>query len=471
MLNLFNVFILAIMAFFQSLAPLPTYTEGVVGQPVSFNPLKVGTNQIDRDVSSLIFRGLVKYNLKGEIVADLAESWTISPDGREYTFILSPRLFWHDGRRVSADDIIYTVSQTPQLKGLSVDKMDNLTVRFRLKEPLASFLDILTIGVIPAHLASALSDLNPIGNGAFRVLRVKKSDKVDQIILQSRQQRLIFSFYNSGEELMTAARTGEVDGFIAEGETNQVRWRNFNYYQVPVLNRYYALFFNLGNELLKDSELRRSLALSTPKERIAKEVFRETVTVVDGPLDGTFAESNTYRKYLYDNKLDKNYNLSLTLTIPNKEEHRETARLIKESWGRIGVHLNVREVAADKLLPEVIGPKKFEVLLLGQEVARDPDRYTLWHSTQKDLPGLNFTTLKQIRVDRSLEEGRQALPLEDRLTSYEHFQTVIAEEVPAVFLYRPVVTYALKKKIRPTGLDAVFFLKDRFADFASWEFK
>jgi peptide/nickel transport system substrate-binding protein len=320
-------------------------------------------------------------------------------------------------------------------------------------------------------LGNKNSDLTPVGSGVFRVLRVKKTGKIDQVVLQSSQARLIFSFYNNREELLTAARVGEIDGFLEETTPTEIRWSNFSYYQIPLLNRYYALFFNLNNENLKDGEFRRSLSLATPKEKITQEVFKGMAAVVDGPLDGSFAESNTYRKYLYDAKLDKNYNINLTLTIPSKEEHQQLAQIIKESWERIGVHLTVTEVSPDKLLTEVVGPKKFEILLLGQEVTRDPDRYTLWHSTQKDLPGLNFTSFKQVRADRSLEEGRKAQNLEDRLKYYENLQTVVAEEVPAIFLYRPIATYAVKKKFLPTGLEAVFSLKDRFADFESWEFK
>lgn len=466
-----QVFILSLLAFLQSLLPLPTYVEGTVGQPLSFNPVKLSTNQIDRDISDLLFRSLVKYDLKGVLIPDLAESWEISSDGREYTFWLKPNLHWHDGQAITADDILYTVSQMPQLKEIPTDKMGNLTVCFHLKEPLAPFLDILTLGLIPAHMADHNDDLQPVASGDFRVLRVKKTGKVDQIVLQSQTRRLIFSFYNSAEELMAAAKVGEIDGYLSETSVSEEKLVNFNYYQIPVFNRYYALFFNLDKENIKDVELRRSLAQTVPKERLVKEVFAGNATVVDGPLDGSWAESAAYKKYIYDPQLDKNYDLSLTLTIPNKEEHRRTAQIIKESWEKIGVHLNVTEVATEKIRPDIIAPKNFEILLLGQEVSRDSDRYTLWHSTQKDLPGLNFIALKQVRVDRALEEGRKAQSLEERLTHYEHLQTVFAEEVPVIFLYRPIADYAIKKKIDPTGLSAVFFLKDRLADFGSWEFK
>ncbi len=467
--SLLRAIVFSLAAFIRSVLPMPTYTEGVIGQPVTFNPVKVGTNQVDRDISSLVFRGLLHYDEKGVLTGDLAESWTIDTEGREYIFKLKNGLVWQDGAPLTADDILYTVSQYPQLKEIQADKLNQQTVRFQLKEPLAPFLDILTLGVIPAHIGDRLDDLRPVGSSEFRVIKVKKTKIIDEVVLQGKTSRIIFSFYPSKIDLLSSAKLGELDGFLYSGAVAGGDWPNYNLYQLPLKNRYYALFLNLNMETLKDLELRKALAQSTPKELIVKDVFKGAAQVVEGPLDGSEYESETYHRYTYQENLDKNYNLNLTLTVPKKIEHLETAELIKKSWEKIGVHLEIIPVDADKITSSVISEKKFDVLLLGQEVSRDPDRYTLWHSTQKDLPGLNFVGLKQVRIDRSLEDGRKAIDPEVRKNSYIHFQDVFAEEVPAIFLYRPVVTYLVKKKITPVDFSPVFTLSDRFNGFANWK--
>jgi ABC-type transport system substrate-binding protein len=86
-----------------------TYFEGVVGAPEKINPLLCPLNEAERDVCALVFRGLTRLNEAGEVVPDLAESWTISGDGITYTFRLRPNERWEDGYPVTADDVIFTV--------------------------------------------------------------------------------------------------------------------------------------------------------------------------------------------------------------------------------------------------------------------------------------------------------------------------------------------------------------------------
>jgi peptide/nickel transport system substrate-binding protein len=86
-----------------------TYVEGVAGSPQFLSPLLSQYNQIDGLLVSLLFSGLTQLDEQGNVVPDLAESWTASPDGLTYDFRLRPGLFWHDGAPVTAADVLYTV--------------------------------------------------------------------------------------------------------------------------------------------------------------------------------------------------------------------------------------------------------------------------------------------------------------------------------------------------------------------------
>ena len=76
-----------------------TYSEGVVGKPRFINPI-FATSDVDRDLSELVFSGLLKYNEKGEIVLDLAKEYE-TEEGSSFTFKLK-EAFWHDGQPVTA---------------------------------------------------------------------------------------------------------------------------------------------------------------------------------------------------------------------------------------------------------------------------------------------------------------------------------------------------------------------------------
>lgn len=472
MTDIVQIVIISLVALFRSVIPQPVFVEGVVGQPVTFNPIRIGTNRIDRDISSLIFRSLVRYNKDGSFAGDLAETWTISTDYKEYTFQLKKGVYWQDGVPFTADDVIYSVSQYPQLREIPTDKLDNNTVRFRLKEPLAPFLDILTVGIVPFHVGGKLEDLNPIGTGPFRINRIKKAKIIEEVVLQGDDRRFVFRFYEKTKDLITAGLLGEIDSYLLENGVQDKPLPTNNYFTIPIKNRYYGLFINLSNDLLKNKDLRIALSASTPKQQITDEVFGGRVNIINGPEDGNPVESHDYMIYSSKDIPEKKFSGSISLTVPQKDEHIQTAEIIKESWEKIGLQVTINPVEMDKLITEVIAQKKFDVLLLGQEVSRDPDRYTLWHSTQKDLPGLNFTGLTQVRIDRSLEEGRKTSDFKERMTSYQHFQEVFAEEVPAIFLYRPAATYVIKNKIDPrTDFSDVFYLSDRLNNLNQWIIK
>ena len=85
-----------------------TYIEGVAGAPQYINPLLCQLHDEDRDLCSLVFVGLTRFTETGEVVPDLADTWSISDDGITYTFKLRQDIKWDDGAPVTVDDILFT---------------------------------------------------------------------------------------------------------------------------------------------------------------------------------------------------------------------------------------------------------------------------------------------------------------------------------------------------------------------------
>ncbi len=96
---LINVYIF-ISSLLLTVLPAREIREGVILQPISFYPMKA-ENQVEKTISKLLFRGLFKYNIYGELENDLAESYNISSDGLEYTFKLKDNQFWTSGQNSS----------------------------------------------------------------------------------------------------------------------------------------------------------------------------------------------------------------------------------------------------------------------------------------------------------------------------------------------------------------------------------
>src|SRR5215217_3877417 len=101
------------------------FREGVAGDPRFLNPLLCEANAVDQDLCALLYRGLTKINKQGRVVPDLAQDWTIT-DGKIYTFRLREDQFWHDGQRVTADDVIFTVSVLQDPNVLSLPDLTGL---------------------------------------------------------------------------------------------------------------------------------------------------------------------------------------------------------------------------------------------------------------------------------------------------------------------------------------------------------
>ena len=113
------------------LIPSKAFVEGVVGQPASFLPSRA-QSQTDKTISSLIYRGLFRYDNFGTLIPDLAEKWEISNEGLVYTIKIKDGQYWSDEAKITADDLIYTSYKIQNLSGVATDKIDALTVRYTL---------------------------------------------------------------------------------------------------------------------------------------------------------------------------------------------------------------------------------------------------------------------------------------------------------------------------------------------------
>jgi len=281
------------------------YVEGVVGSPLFINPILASSNSVDSDLSRLIFSSLVQYDKEGKLVPDLAENYEVSDDHLIYTFHLRQNVKWHDGETFNADDVIFTVAsiQDVQFKsplnrkfqGVKAEKVDDYTVKFILKEPYASFLNLLTFGILPEHLwyniPPANADLNelnkkPIGTGPWKFdnLKKDKSGVIKSYTLSTFDKyygkkpylsKLTFKFYGDNLSAIEALKNQNVDGigFLPlEYKDELKKHKNIVLHQLRQ-PQYAAIFFNQSkNTLLQVDYIRKALALALDKNKIISSI-------------------------------------------------------------------------------------------------------------------------------------------------------------------------------------------------------
>lgn len=468
-MNILEKIIILAYSFILAVIPTPRYVEGVTGQPQNFLPSQATTSN-DQTISRLLFRSLYKYNINGELVPDLADTVAYSGDGLVYTVKLKPNQKWINGRNINSDDLIYTAFKSPDLSGVGTDKIDDLTIRYTLPNKYAPFQNLLTLGVLPINSLENSDHLFPLTSGDFRIGRIKRSGaRITEVMLVTTNpafdiKKIIFRYYSNQEELVSAAKLGEISAFLADKEE---KLDNFDDHKFPLQGIYYGVFFNLRNPKFQDQLKRQKLVKALPVDKIT---FDKGITV-EGPISRSLFTNKALTFNTYDEKFKEDMSdMPFILTIPDLPNHWDIARRIRQNWREsLGFNIEIRAVDPADFVKRVIEPRNFEAVLYGEEVGRDPDRYVWWHSTQKASPGLNITGFEQVRADRALEEGRNQLDNSARVVHYNEFQKTLLDQAPAIFLYHPYTHYYVNKYIEGEGDKYTFTAYDRFLDFANWK--
>ncbi|HEY4495994.1 MAG TPA: peptide ABC transporter substrate-binding protein [Candidatus Paceibacterota bacterium] len=499
--------------------------EGEVGSVGMINPL-LAISDADRDLTAVIYSGLLKSTPLGALVGDLAKDWVVSEDGLQYTFTLKNDIFFHDGAPLTVDDVLFTIqkAQDPSLKspkranweGVTAEKIGVNQIKFTLKQPYSSFLENATLGILPKHLWKdidseqfSFSQYNvvPIGSGPFEVSAVKKNSGGLPTAYELKSfkkyalgrpllNKLTFKFFNSEETLLAAFNKGEIESMsaIAPTTAETLKMSNIRVEQTP-LPRIFALFFNQNQvAIFANLEVRKALALTVDRSKIVDEVLGGYGTEIFGPLPPgilpetvtqdnsvatntvAIAESllikNGWKKNnegIFEKKSKKEtLTLAFTITTSSAPELKKTAEILKANWTKIGANVSVIVFDPGELNQTIIRPRKYDALLFGEIIGRDPDLFAFWHSSQRNDPGLNIALYTNIKADKFLEEVRTIADQNERLQKYMAFSEEIKKDVPAIFLYSPDFMYVLPKKIKSFVFGRLTTPSDRFAAIHQW---
>lgn len=294
-----------------------TYIEGSVGDLQPLNPWFTVTNDVNRDIVSLVFSGLLKYNPQTKDIEDDLASYKVSNDGKTYNVTLKPNLFWHDSTEesphpVTADDVVFTFKtvQDPEFpnsllrqnfQGVTVEKISDRVVRFTLAQPYSFFTSNLTLGLLPKKSFEGIPvgmldqtidfGLAPIGAGPYKMKSIVETELSTEVTLERwprtltptfKLDRIVFRIFPDYQTLLSDLRN--LDGIRLVPRTDSgkpavpSRFTAIDY----SLPQYVAVFFNLDRPALLDAKLRLGLQLGTNKQKIAD--VAAPASIVDTPL-------------------------------------------------------------------------------------------------------------------------------------------------------------------------------------------
>lgn len=299
-------------------------SEGIIGTPTLINPVLAVTDA-DKDMVALVYSGLMRKSINGDFIPDLAESFTVSPEGNVYTFTLKDNLTFHDGSKLTASDVVFTINQIQdpliksprktQWEGVTVQEIDPKTVSFTLKQPYVSFLDNATIGILPMNVWKnvgpaefGLSNLNTksIGSGPYFIENIENgTDGVPNVYNLSRFKKFalgkphikkitIKSFSNE-KELFQNLKNGNVDqaGGISPSYAKTINSNSLEKINV-VLPRTFGLFFNQNqNKIFADSFVRSTINTGINRQEIIDEILKGYGSKIYSPIPNSLLNNST----------------------------------------------------------------------------------------------------------------------------------------------------------------------------------
>lgn len=487
------------------LAPVSggTYAEAVKGPIQTLNPL-FATTPAEISATKLIFSSLYKYDTTGNLHGDVATAIS-SKNDQEFTVSLRHDVKWHDGKSLTAKDVVFTVNlmRDPSSRsvvaaswqGIAAELVDEYTVRFLLPASYAAFPHALTFPILPYHLLESVDptslrenaySIKPVGSGPFSFQLLQTVNGVgDRRIVylnanetyyegRPRLDRMQLYAYKDDDTVNQALRTSEVTGAsdISSDVASTVDSNKFKVLTRPVNSGVYAIF-NLSNSLLKDKKIRTALRLATDTHAIRNDLYGQPNSLylpfitrqvtgaskIAEPKSNVSAAIKLLEKEGWKLKdgirTKKNQELRFRLVTRRNVEYEVALKTLISQWSSLGIKIDAEVFDTSdisKSFPgDILQPRNYDILIDELVIGADPDVYAFWHSGGQS----NFSNYGSDVSDDALASAREKSNPALRSAKYLAFARQWLSDIPAIGLYQSNLIYVHTKSTRVIGDDEV----------------
>jgi peptide/nickel transport system substrate-binding protein len=498
------------------------YVEGVAGTWQRVNPLYATTNDVDGDLSQLVFSGLVRVGPDGSISGDLADPPEVSADGKAYTFHIRKQAAWHDGAPVTSADVAFTIAQLedPSFKGdpalaeawngVEVETPDAATVILKLKQASGPFLARnATLGILPEHLLGGLSaqalfeapfNAKPVGSGPYKLDSLDSREAVlnaNERYHLGRPQigTLRVRFFTDYASATRALSAGELNGLMVRDTVTEAQLTELTRakgMKVEQLQRpaYVVLYLNNDQTaFFADEQVRRALSLAIDRKAIVDKVFLGVATPSSSAVaPGIWAYTKEYdttgtdiaeAKKLLEAAGWKPHPTSgilvregaefrFTIRTDNDPVRVAIAGEIAKQLEQLGIRATVASTTFSVLRRDFLQERRYDAAVAGWDQGPDPDPYFGWHSSQQGTAGLNIANFGDVVVDDLIAKGRTSNNPEVRKEAYLQFQEKWNELAPSVVLAYPRYVYVHTDSLKGFVPGVLANPAGRFFDIQKW---
>lgn len=389
----------------------------------------------------------------------LAESCDVSEDGLEYTLKLKDNLKWHDGEQITADDVIFTFdvnANTDNGAGFTnvvfigenqvkAEKIDNLTVKFTLPQPSASYYEVLgKLILIPAHafdgntdIASAEANLTDIGSGPYKLVEFKDGES---LVLEKFEDyygdapqidRITFKVISDPSAQEVAFKNGEINFLTVSSDETAAEMKGTDGVAVHTLRegRVKFLAWNKYCATWENRDAVKAVFMALNQDEIVKGAYGDSMGI---PANSVFSCQNLFYDEsitAYEQNLDEAKKLAedtglagktITLYYNTDRTYMEaTALLIQEQLKAIDVNVDIKGIDANGFFDVVFTDKDdYELYLNEYGTTGDPDNVVagMFDGTW----GNNIDTPQEI-LDLFVK-ARETVDTDERAAIYKELQ-------------------------------------------------
>lgn len=425
-----------------------------------------------REIFFNIFEGLVKADPDGNFIPALAESYEISEDAMTYTFKLREGVLFHNGSKLTAEDVVYTLDRcrgvetgTPLLAAYatieSVTALDDMTVEIKLSQPNVEYLAYLNTAIIPHDYNG--QDTFPIGTGPFKF----KSHAVQESIVLEKFEdywgepayldQVTFRIIENTDALVMALRSGSIDLSVHRVSSDvQDIGADYDLLESPS-NIVQALYLNNAVKPLDDVRIRQALCHAVNIEEVMMFTNDGLGTPLGSsiyPAFGKYFMPELAETYGYDPAKAKELmkeagypnGFSLTITVPsNYVVHVNAAQVIAEELKAIGIDAKINLVEWATWLSDVYQGRKFEATVVGFDASFLTARALLerWISTN----GKNMINFSDPEYDETLQAAFTAVDEAEQTELYKKAEKILSDDAANVYLMDPNELTVISKKL------------------------
>jgi peptide/nickel transport system substrate-binding protein len=512
MFRRYILFLTAIALIFSGCKPKQTYilkkdykdipaygdmlVDSSIGEPANLDPV-LASDSPSFDIIGNVFNGLVRYNKDLRLEGDLAKSWEITDGGKVITFNLRHGVKWHDGAEFTSEDVKFTYDSfmDPKVKTAyrsqfelvsSVETPDKYTFRVHYKTTYAPALESWGVPIIPSHLLKG-KDLNtssfsrnPVGTGPYVFKKWVTNQKIELVSFKDYYEGMpyiaqyLYRIIPDESVQFMNLIAGNLDMMslspdqFTRKSTDVNFTENFSKYSFPNF-QYRYIGYNMENPLFKSKKVRQALSYAINTAEIIQGVAQGLAQPLSGPfIPGSWAYNDMIKPYPYDPEkaahllkedgwakgkdgiLEKDGKKFVFVIYTNQgnKEREEIATIAQQEWSKLGISTTIRVLAWNIFITQFIDKRKFDAVVMGWSLTKDPDCYDIWHSSKTKEGEFNFVSFKNSEVDRLLEKARTTFDIKERASAYKRIHAIIADEAPYTFLYSPYSLSAVHKRIK-----------------------